>query len=115
MLLVVALAGCEAASPVPPRVVTHTNVNVHTVVVALDSTTTTVTIPGGPTPCDLQVGGVICTYVGIPHVADFAPEGLPRTQSALYLPDDVTFNAVDGRLYVIDFNNHRIRTVEPDG
>jgi sugar lactone lactonase YvrE len=36
-----------------------------------------------------------------------------RLDSKLYYPEDVTFGP-DGRAYIVDWNNHRIRRVEPD-
>lgn len=58
--------------------------------------------------------GDICTAIGIPNVAQASPDGLEVRESALYLPLDLTV-APDGRLYLVDFNNHRLRRVESDG
>jgi sugar lactone lactonase YvrE len=43
-----------------------------------------------------------------------SPNDVHRTESGLYLPQDVAF-AQDGTAYVADFNTHRIRRVAPDG
>lgn len=66
---------------------------------------------GEPT-CDDP--GDICTAIGIPNVAQASPDGLKVHEAALYLPLDLTV-APDGRLYLVDFNNHRLRRVEDDG
>jgi streptogramin lyase len=97
------LVGCVASKPIPEtatRVVHHTNV---------------VTTPTTSTPCEAHRSGVICTIVGIPGIAAFADEGLPGRVSALYLPVDMTFDAASGELLVLDWNNHRLRTLQTDG
>lgn len=77
-------------------------------------------LPVDTTPVDLCAdlaqapAGTICTVVGIPQVAMFAAEGLPAAESPLYSPVDMTVGP-DGLLYVIDFNNHRVRRVDADG
>lgn len=60
----------------------------------------------GP-PC---APGTICTVAGTgePGVGD---DGLPAHQTPLYLPVDVEIGP-DGRVYVVDFNNHRVLAVE---
>jgi sugar lactone lactonase YvrE len=63
-------------------------------------------------PCDLS--GNICTWAGVPDDVGIGDEGVPATASAFYLPVDVTF-APDGTAFVADFNNHRLRRVDPDG
>src|SRR4051812_16994339 len=40
--------------------------------------------------------------------------GWPAREPRLYLPQDTTVGP-DGRLFVVDWNNHRIRVIEPDG
>jgi hypothetical protein len=56
--------------------------------------------------------GVICTYLGTGK-AGIDPEGTRPLQTRLYLPQDVTFGP-DGNPYVIDWNNHRVRTIVDD-
>lgn len=56
--------------------------------------------------------GKICTYLGTGE-AGLNDDGLDREDTQLYLPQDLTF-AADGLAYVLDWNNHRIITVESD-
>lgn len=58
--------------------------------------------------------GTICSVVGRMGWAKLSDDGLPATNSELYLPIDMTVGP-DGLLYVIDWNNHRIRRREADG
>lgn len=51
----------------------------------------------------------ICTLIGTGD-AGLAHEGLPPLETELYLPQDVTA-AEDGALYVLDWNNHRVRVL----
>lgn len=61
-----------------------------------------------------EESGNICTWLGVPQVAQLSPEGVHRTDAQLYLPQDITFST-DGSAYFPDFNNHRIRWVDPEG
>lgn len=63
-------------------------------------------------PCDDE--GAICTWSGVPGEAMFSAEGQHRLDSQLYLPQGVAFGS-DGRAYLPDFNNHRIRQIDADG
>jgi hypothetical protein len=63
---------------------------------------------------DAAPPGIVCTVVGRIALARFAEEGLPATESELYLPIDTTVGP-DGLLYVLDWNNHRIRVRHADG
>jgi NHL repeat len=56
--------------------------------------------------------GQICTVAGT-GIAGDGEDGLPARQTRLYLPQDMTVGP-DGRLYVVDWNNHRIRAVGED-
>jgi len=47
-------------------------------------------------------------------VAGLNGDGLPPIASALYLPQDVTWGP-DKQLYLADWNNHRIRRLDPEG
>lgn len=57
--------------------------------------------------------GTICTIAGTGELA-FKGDGLPADRSALYLPSQVR-RGPDGLLYIMDFNNHRIRRIQADG
>jgi hypothetical protein len=59
--------------------------------------------------CD-PAPGRICTFAGTGD-AGLGDEGLDPRQTELYLPQDVTI-APDKHVYVIDWNNHRIRKIE---
>jgi DNA-binding beta-propeller fold protein YncE len=54
--------------------------------------------------------GVICNYMGDGRAA-LGQDGVAPTEVSLYLPQDVTFGP-DGRAYVLDWNNHRVRVVD---
>jgi sugar lactone lactonase YvrE len=56
--------------------------------------------------------GVVCTWAGTGDAA-FNGDGLDRVASALYWPMDLDF-APDGRAYVLDWQNHRVRRVNAD-
>jgi sugar lactone lactonase YvrE len=53
--------------------------------------------------------GVICSYLGNGE-AGLGEDGVPPLEVSLYLPQDLTFGP-DGLPYVVDWNNHRIRTI----
>src|SRR5262245_43233113 len=61
----------------------------------------------------LCAAGQICTVAGT-GIAGDGQDGLPARQTRLYLPQDTTVGP-DGRLYVVDWNNHHIRVIEDDG
>jgi hypothetical protein len=58
--------------------------------------------------CD-AADGVICTYVGN-GVAGLGEDGQKPLEVSLYLPQDLSFSD-DGQPYILDWNNHRVRTV----
>jgi sugar lactone lactonase YvrE len=62
----------------------------------------------GEKTCD-AAPGIACTFMGT-ALAGLGEDGLDPLQTDLYLPQDVTA-AAGGTVYVIDWNNHRIRTV----
>ena len=70
---------------------------------------------GGPEeaadPCGQS--GVLCTWLGQSEVARLTVDDLPRAETALYLPQDVTFDDA-GVAWFPDFNNHRVRRADPD-
>jgi sugar lactone lactonase YvrE len=57
--------------------------------------------------------GMICTWAGNGEPA-FYGDGLDRLAAMLYWPTDLAF-APDGRAYVLDWQNHRLRRVNLDG
>ncbi|MES1172184.1 MAG: hypothetical protein ABUL77_03015 [Bacteroidota bacterium] len=60
-----------------------------------------------------RVAGNICTVAGTGIAGDGA-DLLPAAQTRLYLPQDMTVGP-DGRLFVADWNNHRVRVIGADG
>lgn len=66
---------------------------------------------GGDEPCGGP--GVICTFMGT-GVAGLGKDGVPPEDVRLYLPQDLEFGP-DGNPYVLDWNNHRVRTVTSAG
>jgi DNA-binding beta-propeller fold protein YncE len=67
----------------------------------------------GP-PC-AAASGNICTIAGTGTAGD-GVDRQPALHTDLYLPQDVTVApAPDGRVFVSDWNNHRIRVLEKDG
>lgn len=57
--------------------------------------------------------GVICSIMGT-GLAGLGEDGVAPEDVFLYLPQDLTFGP-DGQPYVLDWNNHRVRTVDQDG
>ncbi|MCB9740520.1 MAG: hypothetical protein H6747_14750 [Deltaproteobacteria bacterium] len=64
--------------------------------------------PAAEAPCD-GPAGTICTWIGTGD-AGFDGDGNPLLQSQLYWPIDATIRE-DGRAWVLDWNNHRVRAV----
>lgn len=62
--------------------------------------------------CD-EAPGTICTWAGT-GIAGLTEDGVPPLETNLYLPIDLTWGP-DGNAYLIDWNNHRIRRITPDG
>jgi sugar lactone lactonase YvrE len=58
--------------------------------------------------------GTIDTFAGTGS-ASFNGDGEPARETDFYWPQDVSVNPVSGLLYVVDWNNHRIRRVDDDG
>jgi sugar lactone lactonase YvrE len=63
------------------------------------------------TPCTAELGS-ICTYAGTGYSL-FDREGKDRQRTHLYWPMDIEFTP-SGRVYVVDWNNHRIRQILSD-
>ncbi len=66
----------------------------------------------GAPPCDTSVVGRICTIAGDGKSGYRGDDG-PAIAAELSLPQDTL--KVGELLYIIDWNNHRIRKLEPDG
>lgn len=62
-------------------------------------------------PCT-DVKGSICTYAGTGQKG-YNGDGLDRTATALYWPFDLEFTPT-GKIYVVDWNNHKIRKINED-
>jgi sugar lactone lactonase YvrE len=71
--------------------------------------------PGAPPPAATACGaaGTICTWGGT-GLAAFDGDGKALTETSFYWPMDLEFSP-DGRPYILDWNNHRVRRVETDG
>lgn len=73
--------------------------------------------PPEPEPCNTEAVGNICTIVGNGENGyDRGADDLaiPALEARLSLPQD-TLTASDGTLYILDWNNHRLRSVASDG
>lgn len=57
--------------------------------------------------------GVICTYAGDGRPGFLKGDGVPLLESSFYFPMDVTV-ASNGDVYILDWNNHRVRHVKAD-
>jgi DNA-binding beta-propeller fold protein YncE len=68
---------------------------------------------GDDSTCDGTIPGAICTIVGTGENGYTGDDG-PALKARLSLPQD-TIVAPDGRLFVLDWNNHRVRAVDVDG
>lgn len=66
-----------------------------------------------PLECD-YVSGHICTFAGYQGLAALGQEEIAANESYLYLPQDIGV-APTGDVYVLDWNNHRIRRIDADG
>lgn len=61
----------------------------------------------------VEGGPVICRVAGTGQLG-FNGDGLPAAESWLYWPSSVELDPA-GRLVIVDFNNMRLRRLEPDG
>jgi hypothetical protein len=71
--------------------------------------------PGSRSAADLDctTPGHICTVAGTGQRA-WSDDGLPARESHLFLPTDVA-EAPDGLLWIVDYNNMRLRRIAEDG
>jgi sugar lactone lactonase YvrE len=60
-----------------------------------------------------HTSGTVCTVAGT-GVAGDGQDGLAPLDTRLYAPVDLAF-APDGKMVIVDWNNHRIRAVRDDG
>jgi sugar lactone lactonase YvrE len=68
----------------------------------------------GSDPCGPEgAPGTVCPIAGNGDEG-FNGDGLPASQTAFYLPSQVR-RGPDGLVYVMDFNNHRLRRIEANG
>lgn len=68
---------------------------------------------GGGPACDPAEPGTICTIAGTGKTGYDGDDG-PATRARMSLPQD-TLHAPDGTLYILDWNNHRVRSLPGDG
>jgi adhesin/invasin len=64
--------------------------------------------------CDPTAVGTICTIAGIGQDGYDGDDPVPALDALMSLPTD-TLAGPDGALYVLDWNNHRLRRLDPDG
>lgn len=64
--------------------------------------------------CDATKPGTICTIVGNGENGYDGDAEIPALDAKMSLPQD-TLKADDGTLYILDWNNHRVRALEEDG
>lgn len=69
------------------------------------------TAPSSPAPCGGS--GTICTWAGTGE-RSFNGDGRSLADTSFYWPMDLEI-APDGRAYVLDWQNHRVRRVNADG
>ncbi|HWO20580.1 MAG TPA: hypothetical protein VNO30_17545 [Kofleriaceae bacterium] len=68
---------------------------------------------GGEERCDPDAPGTICTIAGSGEQA-FGGDGGPATEAALYIPYDTAVSP-EGELWLLDFNNFRVRAIDGKG
>jgi DNA-binding beta-propeller fold protein YncE len=68
---------------------------------------------GGCQQASCDDPGIVCTWAGTGDPA-FTGDGQARTVTALFQPMDLAFSAADGRAYLADWQNHRVRRVNAD-
>jgi len=61
--------------------------------------------------CDV---GEICTWFGTPEIAGMAEDGTPRTEGSTFWAVDVIFHPTGNWPVIMDWNNHRIITIDED-
>lgn len=61
--------------------------------------------------CD---AGEICTWFGTPKVSGLAEDGTYRLDASTFWVTDVSFHPTEGWPVIMDWNNHRILTIDAD-
>jgi hypothetical protein len=67
-----------------------------------------------PEPCNTEAVGVLCTIAGLGengYDRDAELRALPALEAKFSLPQDVLSHP-DGTVYILDWNNHRLRALE---
>jgi hypothetical protein len=64
-----------------------------------------------PPPCDPTIAGDICTIAG-DGKSGYSGEDGPALEARMSLPQDTL--DIDGTLYILDWNNHRVRRLDGD-
>jgi DNA-binding beta-propeller fold protein YncE len=67
---------------------------------------------GGAPPCDSNAVGTLCTIAG-DGKSGYAGDDGPALEARLSLPQDTL--RIGEALYILDWNNHRVRKLEADG
>jgi adhesin/invasin len=67
---------------------------------------------GGDDACE-PVSGEICTLAGT-GIAGLTPDGQPANKTELFSPMDTELGP-DGLVYLLDWNNHRVRVIDAEG
>jgi sugar lactone lactonase YvrE len=62
----------------------------------------------------VDTGGIIRTFAGVSNTPGFSGDGGPATSAELNTPLRMAVGS-DGTVYIADFNNNRIRTVDASG
>jgi sugar lactone lactonase YvrE len=72
--------------------------------------------PDGPADDPVcSTPGIACVWAGVEEPGfNIENPTAHRLESKFYFPEDLTFGP-DGRAYIVDWNNHRIRRVEANG
>ncbi len=65
-------------------------------------------------PADCTESGTACTWLGVTGEIGFTKDGRSRSDTTVYWTMDTLF-ARDGVTWFIDWNNHLVRKVTPDG
>lgn len=64
-----------------------------------------------PVPC---APGDICDWFGTPGEAGLSEDGTPRTEASTFWVTDVAFHPTDNWPVIMDWNNHRLITLDED-